>query len=81
MSQLGQAIRDSLTDIDGNSYAIIKILGMLIVIVFLGLVIASFVTGKAFDSVAYGTGAGLAIAAMAAGIRLTEPQPPKDPKQ
>lgn len=73
MNSITQLIKDSLTDIDGVSYAIVKVLSFLLVLVFLFLVIASFFTGKPFDMVAFGTASGLVIASMAAGIRLTDP--------
>lgn len=76
MNALRQALKDSLTDIDGQSYTLVKILGMLSVLVYLGLCIASFVTGKAFDMTGFGTGCGLAIAAMGAAIKLTEKATP-----
>lgn len=66
-------IKDSLTDQSGESYSIIAVLGVLIVVVFLVLSVWSFLSGKPFDGVAYGTGAGLAIAAMAAAIKIAEP--------
>ena len=78
VNTLSRLFHDSLTEIDGSSYAIVKVLSFLLVLVFLGLTIASFVTGKAFDPISYGTAAGLVIASMAAGIRLTDP-PKKDP--
>jgi hypothetical protein len=78
MNTISIALKDVLTGVDGQSYAIVKLLGMLIVLVFLGLTIASFWTGKVFDMVGFGTGAGLAIASMGAAIKLTESSEPKD---
>lgn len=70
-------LRDALTDADGVSYALVKLLGMLLVLVFIGLSVASFVTAKPFDMLAYGTASGLVVAALGAAIRLAEPKPPE----
>ena len=70
-------IKDILTGIDGNTYALVKVLACLTVLVFLSLEVAAFVTGKAFDAQAYGIGAAAAIAAMGAAIKLTENSEPK----
>jgi cytochrome c biogenesis protein CcdA len=72
-----KAVRDSLTGLDGQSYAVAKVMGVAIVATFLGLSIASFVTGKPFDMQAFGIGAGAAVAAMGAAIKLTETSEPK----
>jgi hypothetical protein len=72
-------VRDSLTALDGESYAVAKVLGCAIVATFLGLSIASFITGKPFDMQAFGIGAGAAVAAMGAAIKLTETSEPKAP--
>lgn len=73
-----KVLRDSLTALDGQSYAVAKVAGVAIVFTFLGLSIASFVTGKPFDMSAFGVGAGAAVAAMGAAIKLTESSEPKD---
>jgi hypothetical protein len=73
-----QVARDSLTGIDGESYAIAKVLGCAIVGTFLGLSIAAFITGKPFDMQAFGIGAGAAVAAMGAAIKLTETSEPRE---
>lgn len=70
-------IKDSLTGVDGESFAAAKVLGSAIVLTFLGLSIASFITGKHFDMQAFGMGAGLAVAAMGAAVKLTETSEPK----
>jgi uncharacterized membrane protein len=70
-------LRDILTGIDGVSFAIIKVLGFLVVAVFMALEIIAFFTGKPFDGYAYGIGAAAAIAAMGAAIKLTENSEPK----
>ena len=71
------ALRDILTGVSGTSYAVAKVCGVSIVLVFLGLAIASFVSGKPFDMAGFGAGAGLVVAAMAAAIKLTETSEPK----
>ena len=71
-------IRDSLTGVDGKSFAVAKVVGVLIVLVFLGLAVAAFVTGKPFDMLAFGTGAGAVIAAMGAAIKFSETSEPKE---
>lgn len=73
-----KVVRDSLTALDGQTYAVAKVAGVAIVIVFLGLSIAAFITGKAFDAQAFGIGAGAAVAAMGAAIKLTESSEPKE---
>lgn len=70
-------MRDSLTGIDGQTYAVAKVAGVAIVLTFLALSIAAFITGKAFDMAAFGLGAGAAVAAMGAAIKLTESSEPK----
>jgi hypothetical protein len=72
-----KAMRDSLTGLDGQSYAVAKVMGVAIVATFLGLSIAAFITGKDFDAQAFGIGAGAAVAAMGAAIKLTETSEPK----
>lgn len=72
-----RALRDALTGLDGETYAVAKIAGLLIVFVFLGLSVASFITGKPFDAQSFGIGAGAAVAAMGAAIKLTESSEPK----
>ena len=68
---------DMLTGIDGESYAIVKVIGFIVVFVFLWLEIAAFITGKSFDAQAYGLGAGAAITAMGVAIKLSETSEPK----
>lgn len=70
-SVVSKAFKDAITERDGESFDSIKVLGMALVVVFLGLSIASFVTGKAFDMMAYGTASGLVIGALGAAIRMT----------
>jgi hypothetical protein len=72
--------KDIATGIDGTSYAFAKVMGIAIVAVFLGLSIASFITGKPFDMTAFGLGAGAVVAAMGAAIKLTETSEPKKPE-
>ncbi len=72
-------LKDSLTGLDGQTFAVAKIAGVLIVFVFLGLSIASFVTGKPFDMSAFGLGAGAVVGAMGVAIKLTETSEPKPP--
>ena len=71
-----QFLKDCLTGIDGQSYAIIKVLGFAVVVVFIGLEIAAFIFSKAFDGTAYGLGAGAAITAMGIAINLANKQEP-----
>lgn len=73
---MNQLFKDILTGIDGQSFALVKVLGFAVVVVFLALQIAAFVTGKPFDAAAYGIGAGAAIAAMGAAINMTHKQEP-----
>lgn len=73
------ALKDILTGIDGTSYSVAKVTGIAITVTFIALSVASFVTGKTFDAIAFGTGAGLVVAAMGAAIKLTESSEPKKP--
>jgi hypothetical protein len=78
-----RAFKDALTEHDGETFDPIKLLGMAVVAVFLVLSVVAFFSGKTFDAVAYGTGAGLVIAAMGTAIKLTEkpkPEPQEPPK-
>jgi hypothetical protein len=74
---LSQVLKDSLTGIDGESYAVVKVIGFVVVVVFLALEIAAFYLGKSFDGQAFGIGAGAAIGAMGASIKLSETSEPK----
>lgn len=73
---MNQVIQNILTGIDGQTYALVKVLGLVVVLVFMALEIAAFATGKPFDAQAYGIGAGTAIAAMGAAIKLSEKSEP-----
>lgn len=73
---MNQLARDILTGINGQSFAIVKVLGFAVVLVFLIIEIAAFITGKPFDANAYGIGAGLVITAMGGAIKLTETSEP-----
>ena len=79
---MNRLLKDILTGIDGQSFAIVKVLGFAVVLVFIALEIASFIFGKAFDASAYGIGSGAAIAAMGAAISMADKQEPpaKDEK-
>lgn len=70
-------VKDSLTALDGRTYAVIKVVGVLIVLVFLALSVASFITGKPFDMLGFGAGAGAVVAAMGASIKLSETSEPR----
>lgn len=71
-------ILDILTALDGRSFAICKVLGLLLVLTFIVLEIYQTIIGKpVFDAIAYGTGAGLTIGAMAGAIKITETTEPK----
>ena len=70
-------LRDILTGIDGASYSVAKVCGVLAVFVYLALWIAAFVTGKPFDGIAFGTGAGLVIGAMGLAVKMNETSEPK----
>jgi hypothetical protein len=69
-------VKDILTGIDGQSYAIVKVLGFAVVALFMLIEIVAFFTGKPFDALAYGAGAGAAIAAMGVAIKLSEKSEP-----
>jgi len=73
---MDKIIRDILTGIDGESFAIVKVLGFSLVAVFIALEIAAFLTGKPFDANGYGIGSGLVVAAMGAAMKLTEKSEP-----
>jgi hypothetical protein len=70
-------LKDILTGIDGQSYALVKVMGLMLTLVYMGLSIAAFVTGKPFDGSAYGIGAAAVVAAMGAAMKLTENSEPK----
>jgi hypothetical protein len=74
---MNTVIKDILTGIDGQTFAVIKVLGLVIVLVFIFLEVAAFFTGKAFDGQAYGIGAMATLGAMGAAIKLTETSEPK----
>jgi hypothetical protein len=73
---MSQMIKDILTGIDGQSYVLVKVIGFAVVLLFMALEIFAFATGKPFDGQAYGIGAGAAIAAMGAAIKLSEKSEP-----
>jgi len=68
-------IKDILTNIDGSSYVAVKVVSVLIVLFFLGLTTASFITGKPFDMTAYGIAAATVVGAMTAGIKFSPENP------
>jgi hypothetical protein len=70
-------LKDSLTGLDGESFNGSKVAGFAVVAAFIGLAIADFAINRKFDPTAFGTGAGLAIAAMGAAVKLTESTEPK----
>lgn len=72
MIPFGQILRESLTDQE-LAYSAIRITGLAGVVVYLALVVASFVTGKPFDTVNYGVGLAAVIGSLGAAQRLTEP--------
>ena len=72
-------VKDSLTGLDGESYGAIKVLGALIVLTYLCLTVAAFITGKPFDMQGFGVGAAAAVGAMGAAIKMTETSEPKAP--
>ena len=73
-------LHDILTGIDGTSYSVAKVVGVALTITYIGLSVASFVMGKPFDMVLFGTGAGLVVTAMGAAIKLAETSEPKEGK-
>lgn len=73
---MNQMLKDVLTGIDGQSYALVKVIGFAVVLLFMALEVAAFFTGKPFDANAYGVGAGLVITAMGAAIKLSEKSEP-----
>ncbi len=69
---------DLITALDGRSLVISKVLGLLLVLTFICLEVYQVILGKpVFNEIAYGTGAGLVIGAMAAAIKITETTEPK----
>lgn len=74
---MNKLLIDILTGIDGQSYAIVKVLGFGVVGLFMAIELAAFITGKPFDALAYGAGAGAAITAMGIAIKLSEKSEPK----
>jgi len=70
-------ITDILTGLDGQTFAIVRVLGFALVVLFMLLEVVAFFTGKPFDGQAYGIGSGLVIGAMGAAIKLTESSEPK----
>lgn len=69
---------DIVTGLDGTSFVLAKVLGLLLVLVFIALEVYQTILGKpVFDAMAYGTGGGLCIAAMGAAIKITETTEPK----
>lgn len=69
-------LKDIVTGIDGQSYALVKVVGLLTVAVFIGLELAAFILSKPFDGQSYGIGAGAAIAAMGAAMKFSEHSEP-----
>jgi hypothetical protein len=65
-------LKDSLTGADNQTFSTPRIAGCAVVLTFLGLSIADLVVNKRFDPQAFGIGAGAAIAAMGAAIKLDE---------
>ena len=72
-------LNDILTGVDGRTFAVIKVLGMVVVLIFIFLELMAFFTGKPFDAQAYGIGAAATFAALGVAIKLTETSEPKEP--
>jgi heme A synthase len=70
--KFGQIVKDSLTEGDGETFDPIRVLGMLLVVVFIVLSVLSWVFNRPFDMVAYGTGAGLTISALGMAVKITD---------
>jgi hypothetical protein len=75
--KLTQVIKDSLTEGDGQTFDPIRVLGTLIVLVFIVLSVLGWIFNRPFLMVEYGPGAGLVIAAYGAAVKFTDkPKPP-----
>jgi hypothetical protein len=72
-------VKDSLTALDGESYAFAKLLGLLGVATFLGLSIAAFVVNRDFKYQDFGIGLAAVMAAATAGVKFGESSEPKEP--
>lgn len=65
-----------LTGKDNVTYDFIRVAGICALFTYLGLSIASFFTGKPWDGTAFGTGFGIAVAAVAGALKIKETTEP-----
>jgi hypothetical protein len=71
-----RVIKDSMTGIDGQSYAFAKVLGCVGYMVFLALSTAAFLKTGVFNMQEFGLGNAAVITAMGAAIKLSETSEP-----
>jgi hypothetical protein len=77
MQKLTQIIIDILTGIDGESYDVGRVLGVLLVLVFIGISIYAYVVLKqSFNPVEWGSGAGVTTTGIGALLKLKEKTEP-----
>ena len=77
-------LKNLLTGKDNATYDFVRVIGVLALVTFLALSIASFVLGRPWDGVAFGTGFGVAVASVAGALKLketTEPDAPPAPSE
>lgn len=72
---VSKVCRDWLTESDNRTHDVCKALAVLAFVVGLGLSIAAFATGKAFNLTEYGTGIGAMFVGIGAALKL-KPETP-----
>ncbi len=73
-------LRDVLTGKDNVTFDLVRVAGICALFTFLGLSVASFITGKPFNGTDFAAGFGIAVASTAGALKLketTEPDPTK----
>ena len=76
MEALKQILRTALTGKDNASYDLFRLMAVAAMVVFFGLSVASFWTGKPWDGLAFATGFSALALAVAGALKVKETTEP-----
>ena len=69
-------LKQMFTGKDNLTVDFVRVAGIAALFTFLGLSVASFITGKPWDGTAFGAGFGIAVASTAAALKVKETTEP-----
>lgn len=81
MNEIKKFIMHMLTGIDGETYAVSRVLWVLGALVFLGLTIFVVIHTGTFNFTEFGLALASILGGGGAGVKLTETTEPKEPKE